>query len=78
MRIVVKNNEPVKAYKVLMKKLKKEGVFQELYVKSFFRSKSQKRKEKHKCALIREKKRKDEREQELARSEQRLVYTKRK
>lgn len=37
--------DPMRSYKVLMRKLSKEGVYQELKEKEFFKSKGQKRRE---------------------------------
>lgn len=37
--------DPLRTYKVLMRKLSKEGVYQELREKEYFKSKSQKRRE---------------------------------
>lgn len=53
MFIIVRNNDAVKAYKVLMRKLKEDGFFRELKEKQFFKSKSEKAREKHKYAVIR-------------------------
>lgn len=56
MRIEVKNNDPMKAYKILMKKLNKENFFKELRNKKFFRTKQEKKKEALHAAILREKK----------------------
>lgn len=78
MQIVVKNNEPIKAYKVLMKKLKKDGKFQTLRQKSAFQSKGAKRREKLKYAKLRESKRQAEKQEELLHLEHKLIYARRK
>ena len=38
-------NDPMKTYRVLMRKLNKEGHYQEIKEKQFFKSKSQKKRE---------------------------------
>jgi len=65
MIIEVKNNDAVKAYKVLMKKLNKEGLFKELKNRRYYQTKSKKRKEKQKEA------RKYHRREEARRKKQR-------
>ena len=48
--------DPMRTYKVLMRKLSKEGYFQELKERQFFKSKSQKRRETEEQGTIRTKK----------------------
>lgn len=48
--------DPMRTYKVLMRKLSKEGYFQEVKEKQFFKSKSQKRREDEEQGTIRTKK----------------------
>lgn len=50
--IVVRNNDAIKAYKVLMKKLKKEGLFDELSKRRYAMSKTEKRRFKDKKAIV--------------------------
>jgi len=52
MKIIVRNNNAVKAYKVLTKKLKKEGIFEELKQKRYALSKSQRKRLKKERALV--------------------------
>lgn len=73
MKIIVKNNDAVKAYKVLMKKLNKDGFFQELKNKKFYRSKGQKDREKHKLAVIKAKKEQTKRQEILLKEEKRVI-----
>ena len=49
--------DPMRTYKVLMRKLNKEGYFQELKEKTYFKSKSQKKRESEEQGTIRTKKR---------------------
>ncbi len=56
MQVIVKNDDPIKAYKVLMKKLNKEGVFAELRKRKRFVSNTEKRRIRAKTAKIERKK----------------------
>lgn len=57
MKILVKHNNPVKAFKVLTRKLREEGVFNELRDKQFFKSKGEIKREDKKKGISRYKKR---------------------
>ena len=57
MKIYVKNNNVVKAYKLLNKKLQDEGFYKELQSRYYFKSKGDKKREAKAVAVIREKKR---------------------
>ena len=63
MKIYVKNNNVVKAYKVLNKKLQAEGFYKELQSRAYFKSKGHKKREAHAAAVIREKRRQEKAEQ---------------
>lgn len=65
MKVVVKNNNATKAFKILSKKLKKEGFFQELRDRRYYTSKSEKRRLRKKQADSRKKKENIKRLQEL-------------
>jgi ribosomal protein S21 len=54
MKIIVRNNDPLKAYKVLTKKLKEDGTFNTLKDKQFFKSKGEKRRVKMKRAIAKQ------------------------
>lgn len=56
MEIIVKNNDAIKAYKVLCKKLNKDGLFRELKRRRHFISKGDSKKEKSKVARVRARK----------------------
>lgn len=62
MKILVRHNNPVKAFKVLTRKLREEGVFNELRNKQFFKSKGELRREEKKKGALRAKKREKERQ----------------
>ncbi len=57
MKIYVKNNNVVKAYKLLNKKLQGEGFYKEIQSRAHFKSRGQKKREAHAAAVIREKRR---------------------
>lgn len=56
MRIVVRNNDPMKAFKLLNRKLYEDNTFIDLKEKQFFKSKGEKRREKKKKAIARQRK----------------------
>jgi ribosomal protein S21 len=62
MKILVRNNNPVKAYKVLTRKLREEGILQELRDKQYFKSKGEQKREDKKRGIARYKKRTKERQ----------------
>lgn len=77
MKIYVKNNDVVKAYKILTKKINDEGVLKSLKHKEFYLTKSQKVKLKKKLALSRWKKEQKKKRILEARQEQNfLLYSK--
>lgn len=78
MRIEVMNNDAVKAYKVLMKKLNKEGLFKELKRCRFHQSKGLKRKEKQKEAQKYRKKEEARRKKQLENEEKWLIIESKK
>ena len=53
MRITVRNNDVATALKILKRKMNDEGILKDLKKHEFYRTKSQKRREKHKEALKR-------------------------
>lgn len=56
MRIIVRNNDPMKAFKLLNRKLYEDNTFNDLKDKQFFKSKGEKRREKKKKAIARQRK----------------------
>jgi len=73
MKIVVKNNNAVKAYKVLMKRLNKDGFFKELKEKQYYMSKGERKREKHKLAVVKAKKEQAKRQEYMLKEEQRII-----
>lgn len=73
MKIIVKGNNPMKAYKLLNKKLKDEGLYKELKKRKFARSKSEAKRYKHENALIEHKKREKLLEIIRERKEQKII-----
>ena len=57
MKIYVKNNNVVKAYKLLNRKLQDEGFYKELQSRFYFKSKGQKKREAKAVAIVRDIKR---------------------
>ena len=80
MKIYVKNNNVVKAYKLLNKKLQGEGFYKELQSRHYFKSKGDKKREAHSVAIIREKKRQKKAEElrEKIEARQRMLNKKQK
>lgn len=77
MKIYVKNNDVVKAFKILTKKINDEGVLKTLKAKEHHFSKSQKLRAKKKIALARFRKEQKKKKQILDRQEQNfLLYSK--
>ena len=60
MQIFVRNNEVIKAYKKLTRKLRDDGLFLELKESRFFKSKSEQKRERHKRAIARHNKKQSE------------------
>jgi ribosomal protein S21 len=56
MRIVVRNNDPLKAFKLLNRKLYEDNTFIDLKEKQFFKSKGEKKREQKKKAIARQRK----------------------
>lgn len=56
MRIIVRNNDPMKAFKLLNRKLYEDNTFVELKDKQFFKSKGEKKREQKKRAIARQRK----------------------
>lgn len=73
MKIEVKNNDPMKAYKVLMKKLAKENHFKEASRKRFFITNQEIRKEKDRESQIRFNKAEEKRQLTYQREESRQL-----
>ena len=77
MRINVRNNDVVKAFKILTKKINDEGIFKTLKSKEHYLSKSQKIRAKKKIALSRfRKEQKKKRMIEQRQEEKFLLYSK--
>ena len=62
MKVLVRHNNPIKAYKVLMRKIREEGCLKELRDKQFFKSKGEILRENKKKGIQRSKKREQERQ----------------
>lgn len=60
MQIYVRNNEVMKAYKKLTRKLRDDGLFLELLENRHFKSKSELKRERHKRAVARHNKKQAE------------------
>ena len=56
MKIIVRNNDPLKAFKLLNRKLHEDNTFIELKERQYFKTKGEKRREKKKRAVARQKK----------------------
>jgi len=78
MNIEVKNNNIIKAYRLLMKKLDKDGLFKELKDKRYYKSKSLRRREKHEYAIKRIKKEDKKREEQKDKDESRILIESKK
>ncbi len=77
MKIFVRNNDVMKAYKILTKKVNDEGVLKTLKSKEHYLSKSQKIRVKKKAALARVRKEQKKKKQIADRQEQNfLLYSK--
>jgi ribosomal protein S21 len=62
MKIIVRNNDPLKAFKLLNRKLHQDNIFIELKERQFFKTKGEKRREKKKRAVARQRKEQAKRE----------------
>jgi len=69
MRITVRNNNALKAYKVLKKKLERDGFFNELKERQFYIPKGEKRRRALNSAVYRHKKEQVKRELEFEAAE---------
>lgn len=77
MKINVRNNDVVKAYKILTKKINDEGLMKSLKAKEYYLTKSQKVKVKKKIALSRFRKEQKKKRAILEKQEQNfLLYSK--
>lgn len=56
MRIIVKNNDPLRAFKLLNRKLHEDNTFIELKERQHYKSKGEKKREKRKRAIARQRK----------------------
>lgn len=77
MKIEVRNNNPLKAYKLLMKKLGQDGFYAEIRKQRHYTSKSENRRLAKKAAIARENKRRKEKEQHLIKADS-LAYRRKK
>ena len=57
MKIYVKNNNVIKAYKLLNRKLQEDGFYRDLQSRFYFKSKGQKKREARAIAVLRNRKR---------------------
>jgi small subunit ribosomal protein S21 len=57
MKIYVKNNNVIKAYKLLNRKLQDDGFYKDLQLRFYFKSKGQKKREARAIAVLRNRKR---------------------
>jgi len=73
MKIIVRNNDAVKAYKIMMKKLDTDGFFKELKTKKHYLSKSNKKREKRKYAMKRHKKLQIKRDEIFEKQEKQIL-----
>ena len=73
MKIIVYNNDVVKAHRVLMKKLNNERLFKELHERQYFKSRAKKAREKHKLAINRYKKDLKAKQEQFLREEDRIL-----
>lgn len=69
-------NDPMKTYRVLMRKLNREGHYQELKDKQFFKSKSQKKREDKIRGTVRVKRKLKAIEESISRASQNKKSTK--
>ena len=73
MKIIVRNNDPLKAFKLLNRKLHQDNVFIELKERQFYKTKGEKRREKKKRAVARQKKEQAKRELILQKLENQVI-----
>jgi len=74
MLIKVKNNNVMKAYKLLTRKLQDDGHFKELGEKSYYIPKGEKRRKQKAVGILREKKRQQKAEELFIKQEQRARF----
>jgi len=73
MKIEVYNNNVIKAYKKLNKKLHEDGMYKKLKEKQFYKPPSLKKREKHELAVLRLKKAELKRQQLFEKQEKQLI-----
>lgn len=73
MKIEVYNNNVIKAYKKLNKKLHEDGMYKKLKEKQFYKPPSLKRREKHELAVLRLKKIEVKRQQIFEKKEKQII-----
>jgi len=73
MKVLVKNNDPIKAYKLLNRKLHDENVFVDYKEHEFYKSKGERFREKRKRAISRQRKEKAKREAILKKLETQII-----
>ena len=78
MKIIVRNNDAMKAYKILMKKLKKDGFLDELKKKRHFTSKGELKRLRLKQAFSKHKKDQQKKIEILEKEEKRMLIESKK
>jgi len=73
MRIIVKNNDPLRAFKLLNRKLHEDNTFIELKERQHYKSKGEKRREKRKRAVARQQKENSKRLETLEKLENQIM-----
>lgn len=73
MRIIVKNNDPLRAFKLLNRKLHEDNTFIELKERQHYKSKGEKRREKRKRAVARQRKEDSKRLETLEKLENQIM-----
>jgi|SRR5210317_290228 len=73
MKIIVRNNDPLKAFKLLNRKLHEDNTFIELKERQHYKSKGEKKREKKKRAVARQKKEQAKRELILQKLENQVI-----
>lgn len=73
MKIIVRNNDATKAFKLLNRKLHEDNLFVDLREKQFYKSKSEKKRERKKRAVARFKKEQAKRDAILEKLENQII-----
>ena len=73
MRIIVKNNDPLRAFKLLNRKLHEDNTFIELKERQHYKSKGEKKREKRKRAIARQRKEDAKRLEKLQKIENQIM-----